>query len=443
MKVLFVEPFGHREGHPSFESRRVSYALVDAGAEITLLTFMGVQGDWADTEKKVAHVALFRPRRSLRGYYKYLDRFPIVRSLLKILETSLLVSFAFWKNRRGQYDVIHIFDSEPIFFFSLSLGFFLNGYNLAFTVYNPPPPRENWLQNVSEFFRSRKLQILLHTFAYQLGESGLGTWLRRLVYRKAIKRNNVLLLCHTEELVQSYASYVGGVFRNRFVCIPLGVEPPGPGVSKERARQHLSLPTEGKIFLTFGNNHPGKDFEAIFQAFLRLPRDFVIFHAGKLGTSPEAGDPERLATKYGCSQNTIVLDAFVPEQDKAYCFSAADAIILSYKRGFIQSASIINDAARFSIPVIASAVGQLGTFVTTYGLGFTFTPEDPRSLREAVLKFLSMSEEEREAIGHNFTRFRQAYPWDRNARNHLEVYHRLRCGRTGDSAGQLSGQRTR
>jgi len=429
VKVLFVEPFGHREGHPSFESRRVSYALVDAGAEITLLTAMGVHGDWADTEGKVAHVALARPRRSLRGHYEHLNRFPIVRSLLKILETSVSVSSAFWKNRKGQYDVIHIFDSEPMFFFSLALGFFLNGHNLVFTVYNPPPPSEDWRENLKEFGRTRKWQVLLHTLAYQLGESDLGARLRRLVYRKAIDRNNILLVCHTEELVQSYASYMGGVFRDKFACIPLGVERPGPKVSKKRARLHLALPTKGKIFLTFGNNHPGKDFEAIFQAFQDLPRDFVIFQAGKLGTAPESGDPERLARKYDCSQNTVVMDEFVPEQDKSYCFCAADAVILSYKKDFIQSASIINDAARFSKPVIASSVGQIGEFVTTYGLGVTFAPEDPRSLREAVLKFVSMSEGERRAIRHNFARFRQAYGWDKNARNHLEVYHRLlRCG---------------
>ncbi len=443
MKVLFVEPFGHREGHPSFESRRVSYALMDAGVEITLLTFMGVQGDWADREGKVAHVALFRPRRSLRGHYKYLNRYPIVRSLLKILETSVSVSSAFWKNRRGQYDVIHIFDSEPIFFFSLVLGFFVSGHNLVFTVYNPPPPRENWFENVRQFFRTRELRILIHTMAYQLGESRFGIWLRRLIYRRAIKRNNIILVCHTEELAKSYSSYMGGVFRNRFVCIPLGVESPGPEFSKEGARLHLALPTQGKIFLTFGNNHPGKDLEAIFRAFQRLPEDFVIFHAGKLGSSPEAGDPERLSKKYGRCQNTIVMDVFVPEQEKAYCFSAADAIILSYKKDFIQSASIINDAAKYSIPVIASAVGQVGEFVGTYGLGVTFTPEDPHSLRGAVHKLVSMSEDEREAIRRNFARFRRAYPWDRNARHHLEVYSKLRCGRTSDSPSQLRRQRTR
>jgi len=425
VKVLFVEPFGHREGHPSFESRRVSYALVDAGAEITLLTFMGVHGDWADTEGKVAHVALFRPRRSARAYYKYLDRFPIVRSLLKILETSLSVSFALWKNRKSQYDVIHIFDSEPVFFVSLALGFFLSGYNIVFTVYNPPPPQENWRQNVKEFLRTRKWRILLHTLAYQLGESDVGTRLRSLIYRRAMKRNNVLHICHTEELVQSYASYMGGVFRGRFVCIPLGVERPGPEVSKQSARRHLAIPARGKIFLTFGNNHPGKDFEAIFQAFQGLPRDLIIFQAGKLGTASEEGDPVRLARKYSSCDNTIVMDEFVPESDKVYYFRAADAIVLSYKKNFVQSASIINDAARFSIPVIASAVGQVGEFVRTYRLGVTFAPEDPRSLREAVLEFLSMSEREREAMGHNSALFREAYPWDRNARDHLGVYNRL------------------
>lgn len=425
VKVLLVEPFGHREGHPSFESQRVSYALVDAGADITLVTFMGVQGDWADNEKKVAHLRLFKPWQSLLVYYHYLNRLPLVRSILKILETFLTVSFALWRNRKRYYDVIHIFDSEPTFFFTLAFASLLRGHTLAFTVYNPPPPPENWHENLRNSIQSREWGILIHALAYELGESKPGTWLRSRLYRRALKNNHLLLVCHTEQLIKSYANYMGGIFRDKFVCIPLGVERPTREVSREYARQYLGLHPTRRIFLTFGNNHQGKDFEVIFQAFQGLPRDFIILQAGKLGTAPESADPERLGKKYGCSENTVVKDIFVPEEEKAYYFQAADAVILSYKKNFIQSASIINDAAKFSTPVIASEVSQLGEFVKSYDLGITFTPEDPDSLRQAILRFVALADGEREAIRGNFAQFRDAYSWEENALTQLDVYRRL------------------
>jgi len=349
MKLLLVGPFGHREGHPSFESRRVSYALVDAGVEITLLTFMGVQGDWADKENKVAHISLFRPRRLILRYYQFLNRSAIVRPLLRILETFLTFFLAIWKNRRRQYDVVYMFDAEPAFFFSLAFAFFVKGYKLVLMIYNPPPPHEDWRNNLTVFFKNRRLGILLHTLGYELGESRFGAFLRRWVYRRALQNNNINFVCHTNELVQSYAAYMQGIFRDRFVCIPLGVETSTNEVSMEHARRLLGLPTEGEIFLTFGNNHPGKDFEVIFQALGGLTQDFLVMQAGKLGSGPEAGDPKQLAAKYGCSRNTVVNDIFVPEEEKGLYFLAADAVILSYKKHFIQSASIINDAAKLIV----------------------------------------------------------------------------------------------
>jgi len=433
MKVLFVEPFGHREGHPSFESRRVSYALVDAEAEITLLTFMGVQGDWADKEKRVIHISLFRPRRSILRYYQFLNRSTIIRPLFRILETFLILSLAIWKNRRRQYDVVHIEDAEPAIFFCLAFASFLKGYNFVLMIFNPPPPHEDWRNNLINFFKSRRLGILIHTLGYEVGESRLGAILRRWVYRRALRNNNINFVCHTRELVQSYEAYMQGIFRDRFVCIPMGMETSTHEVSMEHARRHLGLPTEGKIFLTFGTNHPGKNFEVIFQALGGLTQDFLIMQAGKLGSGPEAGDPQQLAARYGCSQNTIVKDIFVSEEEKWPYFLAADAVILSYKEHFIQSAAILSDAAKFSTPVIASDVGQLGDFVKTYGVGIIFTPDDPHSLRQAILHFLELPQAKKEVMKSNFARLRADYTWKQNAHQHLEIYKRL-----GETAQKLS-----
>jgi glycosyltransferase involved in cell wall biosynthesis len=428
MKVLFVEPFAHREGHPSFESKRVCYALVDSGTEITLVTFMGLQDDWANRDKKVAHVSVF-PRTNL-GFrlQNRLNQFALVRSLLRISEALLTLSRAIWMNRKGQYDLIHVFDAEPTFFSCLTLSFFFRGSHFVITVYNPPPSPRKWDVHVSRLITKLDFSILTETLRYLVRkaiESKPSIFLRSLLYQKALQNSNILFVCHTKQMQRAYATYMEGRLYDRFACIPLGVETSQEQISTEYAKQRLGLPRGKSIFLSFGNNHPGKDFEVIFQASSGLATDFLLLHVGKLGAVGEEGDPQRLAKKYGFSQNTIVKDVLVPEEEKILYFVAADAVILSYKKDFIQSASILNDAAKSSTPVIASDVGQLGEYVRSYHLGVTFAPEDANSLQQAIISFLALSDKEKEEIKENFAKFVAAHPWEENARSHLAAYEKV------------------
>ena len=196
-------------------------------------------------------------------------------------------------------------------------------------------------------------------------------------------------------------------------------------VSREYARECLSLPLGKRIFLSFGNNHPGKDFKVVFQALKNLSEDNIILFVGKLGPSGIEHDPQGLAHMYDYCASTIIKDTFVPEEEKMLYFTAADAVILSYKKDFIQSASIINDAAKSGTPVIASDVGQLGEFVRSYHLGVTFAPEDADSLRQAIMFFLALPDKEKQVIKENFAKFAAACPQEENARSHLAAYQRV------------------
>ena len=425
MKVLFVEPFAHREGHPPNEPKRIGYPLIELGAEVSLVTFIGVRGDWINKEGKLAHISFIRPRKFPLRFYQYLDRFLITRSLCRYLETLLTLSLAIWENRKHKYDLIHILDADPTFFFPLAFTSLLKSQKLILVVYNPPPPKEDWRAILMDFLRKRDWKILAHLARYELGEARLSVFLRKLLYRRAVQNNNFLLVCHTEQIKDSYATYLGGILRDRFVCIPLGVENVAQPVSREYARQCLSLPLGKKIFLSFGNNHPGKDFKVVFQALKNLSEDNIILHVGKLGPSGIEHDPQGLAHMYDYCASTIIKDAFVPEEEKMLYFTAADAVILSYKKDFIQSASILNDAAKLGTPVIASDVGQLGEFVRSYHLGITFAPEDANSLQQAIMFFLALPDKEKQVIKENFAKFAAARPQEENARSHVAAYQRV------------------
>ncbi len=44
-----MEPFGKHGGHHSVDTKRVTEALAEAEVNVTLVTFDGVRGDWAET----------------------------------------------------------------------------------------------------------------------------------------------------------------------------------------------------------------------------------------------------------------------------------------------------------------------------------------------------------------------------------------------------------
>ena len=207
--------------------------------------------------------------------------------------------------------------------------------------------------------------------------------------------------------------------------IPLGVKPPEPEVMPQRqARQHLQLPEEAKVFLSFGTNHIGKNFRVVFQAVQGMPKTFYLVFAGKPAVGDNSRNPRLLGEKYNWTENTIVVDHFIPEAEKPYYFYASDAILLSYVEELAASVSVLNEACKFQLPVIASDAGQLGEYVRGYNLGLTFMPENPDSLHQAITSFLNLSEEERLAIRANFHRFASDLPWQEVASKYIALYSR-------------------
>ena len=165
-----------------------------------------------------------------------------------------------------------------------------------------------------------------------------------------------------------------GAVSGSIYVLTLGVERTSNYLTQKEARRYLGLSEDKIVFLHFGALHHGKNIETVLSAIKDLP-DALLVHAGKI--SPSIG-LTRLVSNLDMQNCVIIRDHYIPEIEKPYYFSAADAIILSYKRDFIQTASMILEGAKFKLPIIASDNGELGELVKRYGIGSVFHAEDGR-----------------------------------------------------------------
>jgi glycosyltransferase involved in cell wall biosynthesis len=192
-----------------------------------------------------------------------------------------------------------------------------------------------------------------------------------------------------------------GILSGRVHIIPGGVEKAAEHIRQDEARRILDLPLHKTIFLHFGAVHTGKDIDTVISGFRGIP-DGLLVQAGKAVPGVDLSHSVELL---GLQDRVVVRDEYVPEAEKQMYFAAADAIVLSYRRDFWQAASMLWQAARFNLPVIASDVGDLGELTRKYGLGFVFRAGSEDSLVKAISDFMCLNSIERGALARNCDNF--------------------------------------
>jgi glycosyltransferase involved in cell wall biosynthesis len=422
VRILLIEPFGHRGGHYSSYPRYLIQALITANVDVSVVSFQGFL-DWPVKDIRVRHITFFSGSFILAHLIRVLQRILYIvkplRALIPFLETFLTLFLGAWQSRRQNYDVIHILDASIL---PLSFLIFASiAKSRAFVCTLSNPPIELYLVN-----RPKNFKELLKNWEYivaKFDKSKLIIAIKSFLYQRITRRSHIAFICHSKQVQKSYAK---SIFYDKLKCIPWGMEKlHKQTLTRYDARKYLGLPQNEKILLSFGINHPRKNFEVIFQAIQNLPKNFKLLFVGQVLHGVKQDDPEELARKYCWLENTIVVNKHIPDEEIPYYFYAADAILLSYRKNFIGASGTLSLACSFNLPVIASDVGQLGEFVRNYKLGLTFSPDDPQSLREAILSFLNLTEEEKQEIKRKLAQFASTYSWEQVAKEHLKLYQSL------------------
>ena len=157
--------------------------------------------------------------------------------------------------------------------------------------------------------------------------------------------------------------------------------------SRETARRALQL--EGKVILFFGFVRSYKGLGDLIEAFpevLHHHPDATLVVAGEFwkDKSTYLDAIERL----GISSRVRVMDHYIPEDQVASLFSAADVVVLPYRS--ISQSGVIPLAFAFGTPVIATRVGGNIDWIEDGKNGYLVSPHSPSALANAIHQFFSL-----------------------------------------------------
>jgi glycosyltransferase involved in cell wall biosynthesis len=419
LKILYVCPFAHYTGHFAWEAANETYAMARTGVEVELLTFCGVTDE---VEVKVPHLTTTTLSKLGGPIYRlanFLRRWGSTLWISMFLETYLTLTTAIRLKEKLGYDTIHLRDGEPFLFLPHLLSLNLKNYNWVISVTGSGLIALNNQPSFPLALRKGLRQFLNAVYIRVLHA---GFW--KPVYRRSLAKNRFVFLTQNETIQKALESYMGGVLWGRVFYLPLGVPEIERTIPRDEARKHFGLPRDKAVFLSFGFVHVGKDMDTVFRALGDI-RGALLLHGGDEGVGAESAKLENIAVKYTMRDRAVIQNYYIPEEEKPYYFFAADAVILSYTKVFLATTSLLWQACRYGIPVIASDNGQLKELTKKYKLGLIFKAQNPDSLRETLISFIKLKPSEIKKLKENCHEFAHEFSHEKWAQRCLEIYNKL------------------
>jgi glycosyltransferase involved in cell wall biosynthesis len=143
-------------------------------------------------------------------------------------------------------------------------------------------------------------------------------------------------------------------------------------------RSQLQLPAHAPVMLAFGHIRANKNLDLVLRAMTQVPEVFLIVAGQEFDSAgPLTAQYQTLATQLGVAERCRWQIGFVPEQTVANLFEASDLILTTYDRSFHSASGVLNTAAGYRKPCLASSgPGPLQSTVKAYGLGIWVEPDN-------------------------------------------------------------------
>jgi glycosyltransferase involved in cell wall biosynthesis len=159
-------------------------------------------------------------------------------------------------------------------------------------------------------------------------------------------------------------------------------------VDRADARRQLGLRPSDRVALFFGFVRPYKGLEHLIRATALASTsvpDLRLLVAGEFW-QPADGF-RQLAARLGLAAQVTLDDRYVPNEEVAPYFCAADVVVLPYLQA--TQSGVVTLASRFGVPVIAARVGGLPETVAHGQTGLLVPPGDDEALAEALRRVLT------------------------------------------------------
>jgi len=214
--------------------------------------------------------------------------------------------------------------------------------------------------------------------------------------------------------------------------IPEGLRDLIPTTNTLAARRRLGTPSERRMLLMFGAASCAKGADLLLQALEGVPPTFDVYIVGQTGGVYLStwGSPARLYTM-GWKNHLIIVSRRVTDEEMENYFSACDAIILPYRRGYATTSGNLQLAIEHGKAVLACDQYCLGETVRNYQLGLVFTPDDVTALRSCLLKFAEQPATWFETIRGQCAAMNRDFAWEQITRQYVDVFNKIIHGSCG------------
>lgn len=159
-----------------------------------------------------------------------------------------------------------------------------------------------------------------------------------------------------------------------------------PGqVDREQARRELGV--SGDVLLFFGYIRAYKGLRDLIEAMpdILATRPVTLIVAGEFYENRQ--EYESLIERLGLSDNVVLHDRYIANEDVAQYFSAADLVVQPYVTA--TQSGISQLAFAFGKPVLATEVGGIPEAIDHGRTGLLVPPSDPPALAAETLRFFA------------------------------------------------------
>lgn len=177
----------------------------------------------------------------------------------------------------------------------------------------------------------------------------------------------------------------------RTTVIPQGIyEAPPANVPRANWRAMHRLPLNAKVMLSFGHIRDNKNLDLVLQAMRSFPDLYLVVSGKEQSTGQKNADfYHDLSRELGVADRCRWLIGFIPDEEISDIFVACDLLLLTYSRTFHSASAVLNLAANFRIPCLASGgESNLGYVVQQYNLGVWLEPDSVDRLIVGIEAFL-------------------------------------------------------
>lgn len=409
--VLVYSPdAGSRPGHSFMYAAVICQLLAEAGRAVTLLTTRGFVRQYIESYGDSPPFKVFEGvsgdlgERVLRDNTWQMIRYLSCRIILSMKSLFRLSQTL----QRGRYPVLHWLDN-PELFSTLCFGllFRLQGHHKS----------TRWFLNLHPgdiSFRAAGGHFLRRLYK---GFSGCA--LKFLLRRGFVRA----VFVHGEYIKNSLVSAWGGEeFGPKVIVAHYGVGGPlSKPRSRAQARQILGIPEDAFVVLSFGMIRRDKHIEDIIQA-VSLVEGAVLLVAG-MPLGVEEHEIRGWVEDAGIADRCLLHLTYVAESDIPTYFSAANVAVLAHREGFPGQSGPLNLACAFSVPVVVSDVGDIGSVVRQNGLGHTFPPRDWRALARKLCDIQTNGPPK--GCRENLQEYAEKHSWNQTVLVYLKAYESL------------------